>query len=70
MLVKVEGESNLGHRISIRGKRIIDEWGSVDELNTGTPERRVRLYQRPEDAYQAFVARITELEEQGFINAG
>lgn len=70
MLVKVEGESSSGHRISIRGKRIIDEWGSIDELNIGNPERRVRLYQRSEDAYQAFLARIAELEAQGFINAG
>lgn len=70
ILVKVEGDTPLGHRISIRGKRIIDEWGSIDELNTGVPERRVRLYQRPEDAYQAFLARVAELEEQGFINAG
>jgi len=70
ILVKVEEGDAAGHRISIRGRRIIDEWGSMDDLNGGKPERRVRLYQRQEDACTAFVNRIAELEEQGFINAG
>jgi len=69
ILVKVENGSCSGHRICIRGRRIIDEWGTMDELNRGTPERRVRLYQRQEDAYQAFVDRIAELEDKGFTNA-
>ena len=70
ILVKVDGETNSGHRISIRGRRIIDEWGTMDDLNGGRPERRVRLYQRQEDASVAFVDRISELEKQGFVNAG
>ena len=70
ILVKVDGEASSGHRISIRGRRIIDEWGTIDDLNGGRPERRVRLYQRQEDACTAFVNRIAELEGQGFINAG
>lgn len=70
ILVKVEEGDAAGHRISIRGRRIIDEWGTMDDLNGGKPERRVRLYQRQEDACTAFVNRIAELEEQGFINAG
>ena len=69
ILVKVENGSCSGHRICIRGRRIIDEWGTMDELNRGKPERRVRLYQRQEDAYQAFVDRIAELEDEGFTNA-
>ena len=70
ILVKVEGKTSVGHRISIRGRRIIDEWGSMDELTGGVSERRVRLYQRQEDASMAFNNRITELESQGFVNAG
>ena len=69
-LVKVEEGRSSGHRISIRGRRIVDEWGSMDALNAGTPERRVRLFQKQEDAYSAFLHRIAELEAQGFTNAG
>ena len=69
-LIKVEGEASVGHRISIRGRRIIDEWGTMEALNGGVVERRVRLYQRQEDASMAFNNRITELEDQGFVNAG
>ena len=70
ILVKADGHASSGHRISIRGRRIIDEWGTLDELNGGSPERRVRLYQRQEDASRAFVDRIAELENNGFVNAG
>ena len=70
ILVKVDGVDTSGHRISIRGRRLIDEWGTMDELNGGKPERRVRLYQRQEDASRAFVDRIAELEKHGFVNAG
>ena len=70
ILVKVEEGRSSGHRISIRGRRIVDEWGTMDSLHAGTPERRVRLFQKQEDAYNAFLNRIAELEAQGFTNAG
>jgi hypothetical protein len=70
ILVKANGGASSGHRISIRGRRVIDEWGTIDDLNGGKPERRVRLYQRQEDASRAFVNRIAELEQHGFVNAG
>ena len=53
-----------------RSRRFIDESGSLDELNSGVPKRRVRIFQREEDAYQAFLDRISELEQQNFTNAG
>jgi len=72
LLVKVSDGESTGHRISIRGSRVIDEWGTIDDLNgvANKPERRVRLYQRQEDASKAYQSRIAELEGEGFVNAG
>lgn len=70
LLQVTESGEKKAHRLSIRARRVIDEWGSLDDLNGGKPERRVRLFQRQQDAYQAFLSRISELESQGFINAG
>ena len=65
-----DGQMGQAHRIRLRARRLIDEWGTLDELNTGRPERRVMMYQRQEDAFHAFEQRIADLESQGFINAG
>ena len=65
-----DGELGQAHRLRLRARRLIDEWGTLDELNSGRPERRVMMYQRQEDAYHAFLARIADLEASGFINAG
>ena len=70
LLQVTETGEKKAHRVSIRARRLIDEWGSLDDLNTGKSERRVRLYQRQKDAYAAFLDRISELESQGFTNAG
>ncbi|MEC7988192.1 MAG: hypothetical protein VX278_23700 [Myxococcota bacterium] len=71
MLIQLQdGELGQAHRLRLRARRLIDEWGSLDELNSGRPERRVRMYQRQEDAYSAFLNRIADLESQGFVNAG
>ena len=71
ILLKItEDGKNYAHRLRIRSCRFIDESGSLDELNSGVPKRRVRIFQREEDAYQAFLDRISELEQQNFTNAG
>ena len=71
ILIKVTDDGkNHAHRLRIRSRRLIDESGTLDQINSGTPNRRVRMFHREEDAYQAFLARITELEQQDFTNAG
>jgi len=71
MLIQLnDGQLGKAHRLRLRARRLIDEWGTLDELNSGRPERRVMMYQRQEDAYHAFEQRIADLESQGFINAG
>ena len=70
IMIRIEDGVPFAHRISIRARRVIDEWETLDNLNLGKNERRVRVYQRQEDAYQAFLDRITELEQDGFTNAG
>ena len=70
IMIRIEDGIPFAHRISIRARRVIDEWETLDNLNLGKNERRVRVYHRQEDAYQAFLDRITELEQGGFTNAG
>ena len=70
LIQKENGEVGLVHRLRLRARRLIDEWGSLNDVTTGTPKRQVTLYQRQEDAYRAFLDRIKELESQEFINAG
>ena len=70
MLIRMDGNLPFAHRISIRARRVIDEWETLDNLNAGKTERRVRIYQSQEGAYQAFLDRIAELEQAGFTNAG
>ena len=65
-----KGEVKEAHRLRLRARRLIDEWGSLDDITSGSPERQVILFQRQEDAYNAFVRRIKDLESNGFVNAG
>jgi hypothetical protein len=70
LLKLTEDGKNYVHRLRIRSRRFIDESGTLDQLNSGVPKRRVRMFQREADAYQAFLDRISELEQQNFTNAG
>ena len=69
MLIKTAVSEEV-YRISVRGKRVIEEWGDCTAITSNTGKRQVILFQEQEKASDAFFARVAQLEQNGFIKLG
>ena len=69
MLIKTVASEEV-YRISLRGKRVIEEWGNCNSITSNTAKRQVILFQEQAKASYAFFARVSQLEQNGFTKLG